>query len=695
MPALILAASFLTGLAQADQMSVSPPAPFGPVPNARQLNWQGLHVYAFIHFGPNTFTGQQWGGGDEDPKVFNPTDFDADQIARTVKEAGLAGLILTAKHHDGFCLWPSAYTEHSIKNSPWLGGHGDVVKELSDACHRQGILFGAYLSPWDRNRADYGKPEYIAYYRNQIRELLSSYGPIFEMWFDGANGGSGYYGGAKESRSIDSRTYYEWEKTFKLIHELQPDTVTWGSDGGCGDVEWGGSEHGTVSDPCWATDGRSEHDGKKWQPKEADVSIRRDWFYNPDPAQEATVKTPAQLMDIYLKSVGRGANLILNLPPDRRGQIPDRDVKALREWHELMNKTFGTDLALGATITASNIRGNDVKYTPGNMLKAANSTQDSYWTTDDQVLTPSFEVDLGTQRTFNLIELKEYLPLGQRVGKVAFDAWEDNAWVPIGEVKNIGSQRIASVRETTTDKVRVRVLEAAACPAFSQFSLFKMPSLLVEPQLSRDKQGSVTLAPDTVANTGNFHYTLDGQEPTVSSPVYKAPFPLLNGGIVKARTILPSGEQSGVASVSFGMCKGPWRVVESSFKPYSGDAIDENERSIWVTREKNGDHVVNHPAPQYLIVDLHDTKTLSGFTYQPHSGDPGSAVDQYEFYLSMDGKSWGEPVAKGEFANMKASPVEQKVSFAERQARYFKFVALHTVDPKDGVSVAELGLIGK
>ena len=685
----------LPGLAQADPPKATPPAPHGPIPNARQLNWQGLHAYAFIHFGPNTFTGQQWGGGDEAPEVFNPTDFNADQIARTVKDAGLTGLIVTAKHHDGFCLWPSAYTDHSVKNSPWRGGHGDVVKELSDACHREGILFGVYLSPWDRHRADYGKPGYIAYYRNQIRELLTGYGPIFEMWFDGANGGTGYYGGAKESRKIDARTYYEWDKTFEMLHQLQPNTVTWSSDGGCGDVEWGGSERGIVPDPCWATDGRSQYDGKKWQPKEADVSIRRDWFYNPDPAQEVTLKSPAQLVDIYLKSVGRGANLILNLPPDRRGQIPDADVKTLHEWHDLMAKTFGADLALGSTITASNTRGNDDRFSPGNMLKTVSSARDSYWATDDQVLTPNFVVDLGSPKTFNLIELKEYLPLGQRVGKVAFDAWQGGAWVPLLEVKNIGSQRIASVRDTTTDKLRVRVLEAAACPAISHFSLFMMPSLLVEPVISRDKEGVVTLSPETVANAGNFHYSLDGQEPSVSSPVYKAPFSLPNGGIVKARTILPSGPQSAVTAVSFGMCKGQWTIAETSFQPYCHDAIDDNVRTSWLTREKNGDHTVNHPAPHYLVVDLHDTKTLSGFTYLPHTANPGGAVDQYEFYLSMDGKSWGESVAKGEFANMKASPDEQKVPFAERQARYFKFIALHTVDPKDGVSVAELGLIGK
>ena len=231
--------------------SVAPPKPYGPVPSARQLRWHELGGYAFLHFSVNTFTDKEWGYGDESPEVFQPTEFDAEQIVTSLKAGGLKGVVLTCKHHDGFCLWPSKYTEHSVKNSLWKGGKGDVVKEISEACRRHGLKFGVYLSPWDRNHKDYGRPEYITYYRNQLRELLTGYGPIFEVWFDGANGGDGYYGGARTTRHIDARTYYDWENTWKLVRQLQPEACMFSDIGP--DVRWVGNEAGVAGDPCWAT----------------------------------------------------------------------------------------------------------------------------------------------------------------------------------------------------------------------------------------------------------------------------------------------------------------------------------------------------------------------------------------------------------------------------------------------------------
>ena len=232
------------------QRKVTAPAPCGPLPNANQLRWHQLETYAFLHYSLNTYTDQEWGFGDEDPMLFNPSNLDARQWARTCKEAGMKGIILTAKHHCGFCLWPSKYTEFSVKNAPWKNGKGDVVRELADACKEYGLKFAVYLSPWDRNHAEYARPEYVTYFRNQLEELLTQYGEMFEVWFDGANGGTGYYGGANEARKIDGATYYDWPKTFEMIHQWQPKLAIWGDRA---ELRWIGTEKGYAGLTNWCT----------------------------------------------------------------------------------------------------------------------------------------------------------------------------------------------------------------------------------------------------------------------------------------------------------------------------------------------------------------------------------------------------------------------------------------------------------
>lgn len=441
-----------------------------------------MEFYGFLHFTVNTFTDREWGEGDEDEKVFNPTDFDADQIVLAAKEAGMAGLILTAKHHDGFCLWPSQYTEHSVKNSPWKDGKGDVVKEMSSACRRHGLKFGVYLSPWDRNHKDYARPEYIVYYRNQLRELLSNYGDIFTVWFDGANGGTGFYGGAREKRQIDNRVYYDWDNTWKIVRQLMPNAVMF-SDGGP-DFRWVGNESGIAGDPCWATvdsagrypGGRSEglntgeRTGNAWMPAECDVSIRPGWFYHA--AEDARVKTPKQLLDIYYKSVGRGADLNLNLPPDRRGRINDHDIQSLRGFHRILAATFAADLARQARFSASNTRGNSEQFAPENL---AGGKPDRYWSTDDSVTTPELVMEFPTPVTFNVVSLAEYLPLGQRIDAFALDAWKEGQWTEFAHGTSIGHKRLIRGEPVTTPKVRLRITQAAACPALAQVGLFAEP----------------------------------------------------------------------------------------------------------------------------------------------------------------------------------------------------------------------------
>ncbi|HWH68214.1 MAG TPA: alpha-L-fucosidase, partial [Candidatus Sulfotelmatobacter sp.] len=393
-----------------------------------------------------------------------------------------------AKHHDGFCLWPSRYTEHSVKNSPWKAGQGDVVKEISQACRRHGLKFGVYLSPWDRNHKDYGRSEYVTYYHNQLRELLTGYGDIFMVWLDGANGGDGFYGGAREKRQIDAKTYYGWDKIRQQVRDLMPQAVMF-SDGGP-DVRWVGNERGEAGETCWGSlnaEGRfaggrtaglnsGERPGSDWVPAECDVSIRPGWFYHAK--EDAQVKTPEQLLAIYYKSVGRGACLNLNLPPDRRGRIHENDVRLLQEFRRILDATFAKNLAREAKISASNFRGEAtlqrLDYRPENVVAGK---RDAYWATDDEVTTPELVLEFRQPVTFSVVSLREYLPLGQRIDAFALDRWQEGSWVEFAKGTSIGNQRLVRGKPLTTQKVRLRIAQAAACPALAEVGLFLEPGV--------------------------------------------------------------------------------------------------------------------------------------------------------------------------------------------------------------------------
>jgi alpha-L-fucosidase len=354
---------------------------------------------------------------------------------------------------------------------------------MSDACRKAGLKFGVYLSPWDRNDKDFGRPEYLAYYRDLLRELLTNYGDLFMVWFDGASGGKGYYGGAREVRNVDRRTYYDWPQTWSLVRSLQPNAAIF-SDAGP-DVRWVGSESGTAGDPCWATldltgcyPGMTNYQflntghrsGANWVPPECDVPIRPLWFYHS--IHDARVKSTAQLVDIYYRSVGRGASLDLGLAPDTRGRIPEPDVASLRGMGQILRATFATNLAVGARLIASNVRGGDARFGPANLLSAS---RDDYWATDDSVTNAELVIDLGHPTTFNVVRVREFLPLGQRVEAFALDQWQHDNWQEVAHATSIGSQRLLRLQPLTTDRVRLRITQAAACPALSEFGLFAEP----------------------------------------------------------------------------------------------------------------------------------------------------------------------------------------------------------------------------
>lgn len=479
---------------------VPPPEPYGAVPGERQLKWHELEIFGMVNFSTITYYGKEWGYGDEDPAKFNPAEFDALQIVRAAKAGGLKGLIIDAKHHGGFCLWPSKYNDtYTVKNSPWREGKGDMVMELVDACRAEGLQVSMYLSPWDRNHKDYGKPEYVTYYHNQLRELLTNYGPLFELWFDGANGGDGWYGGAKENRIIDRRSYYRFDQIIPMIRELQPDACIFSELGP--EVRWVGNERGFAGDPCWAAftpkyrgtqnpvpfdtatglfkdfpNGESNYteainghrDGALWIPAESDFPLRHGWFWHPDGQGR---HSPAQLVDLYFRSVGLNSAMDIGIAPDRRGLIDDSDLEALKGFGERIQEIFKTNLAQEAKVTASNTRGNSKTYGAANVLDC-NSKFKTYWATDDDIKDADLILNFGKPTEFSVISLREAIQFGERVDNWALDFWENGQWKEFAAGICIGARRLWRGQPITSEKIRLRIIKASASPAISEFAVY-------------------------------------------------------------------------------------------------------------------------------------------------------------------------------------------------------------------------------
>uniref|UniRef100_UPI003AEF6BC3 alpha-L-fucosidase n=1 Tax=Phocaeicola plebeius TaxID=310297 RepID=UPI003AEF6BC3 len=428
-----------------------------------------METYAFIHFGLNTFNDREWGYGDTDPKTFNPTNLDCEQWAQTLVKAGMKGVILTAKHHDGFCLWPFEGTDYSVKNSPWKNGQGNVVKELSEACKKYGLKFAVYLSPWDRHQANYGTPEYLPYFYAQLHDLLTNYGPVFEVWFDGANGGDGWYGGAKDIRTIDRKNYYNYPRIYEMLDSIQPQAIIF-SDGGPG-CRWVGNEKGFAGATNWSFLRKGEvhpgydksyelqyghPDGNQWVPAECDVSIRPGWFYHPE--EDDRVKSPDQLVDLYYRSVGHNATLLLNFPVDRRGLIHPVDSAYAVRFHEMIQQQLKTNLVAGMIPKVSNERGGDFVASA-----LTDDNFDTYWATEDGVTTADIEFSFDTPTRMNRMMLQEYIPLGQRVKAFVVEYLDKDTWLPVKlneETTTIGYKRLLRFETVETKGIRIRITDA-------------------------------------------------------------------------------------------------------------------------------------------------------------------------------------------------------------------------------------------
>jgi alpha-L-fucosidase len=667
------------------------PGPFGPVPTENQMRWQEMKYYAFLHFSLNTYTDQSWGFGNEDVKLFNPAKLDCRQWARICKEAGMKGIILTVKHHCGFCIWPSKYTAYSVKNAPWKNGNGDVVREMADACKEYGLKLGIYLSPWDRNHPDYGKPEYITYFRNQLTELLTNYGPIFEVWFDGANGGSGYYGGANETRTIDRTTYYDWKNTYKLIRRLQPDCVIWNDGGDRGDLRWVGTEGGLVGETNWSllnAKGEVEwnmlhyglENGDSWVPAEVNTSIRPEWFYHPH--EDSQVKTVPQLMETYYNSIGRNGTLLLNFPIMPNGLIHPNDEKAALEFAKAVKEAFAVNLATNMKAKASNVRGNAKQFGAG---MSVDSNEDTYWATDDDVTNASLTIDLGKPTTFNRFLVQEYIRLGQRVKAFTVEALVDGNWKPLAKATTIGYKRILRFPGVKATQVRFNITGSKSCPVISNIGIYNSPQLLLAPSIIRNQSGEITITPADMESV--VYYTFGNKQPTSQSKKYTGPFQ--SEGKLEVSTIAyeaATGKSSPVSREKFDIPRKNWKITGQNDEKASL-ILDGNPSTAW--HQSN-----DKKMPIDLLLDLGSEQKLCGFKYLPDQSKTTGAIAKYQFFVSQDNTEW-KLVDEGEFPNIKNNPLWQTKSFTTVKARYVRLRALREVNGTNDAGYAEVDVITK
>jgi alpha-L-fucosidase len=663
------------------------------IPTEDQYNYKKLEFTCFVHFGPNTFTRMEWGSGKEDPKIFNLQNLDTDQWCRAMKEAGMKLVVITAKHHDGFVLWQSRYTKHGVMSSPFRDGKGDIMKDLSASCKKYGIKLGVYLSPADLyqieskdglygNLSKYtlrtiprpveGRPfenkttfqfevdDYNEYFVNQLFELLTEYGPIHEVWFDGAH---------PKRKGGQTYNYAAWRE---LIRTLVPNAVIFGRE----DVRWCGNESGKTRDSEWdiipfdedpnvmvkfsdltGELGSREHlyNGNylHFIPAETNTSIREGWFYRDETDQK--VRNADDVFDMYERSVGGNSTFLLNIPPNREGLFSAEDVSVLEEVGKRIRETYGINLLERATGPREVLDMDEYSYVPG----FENGTAE-------------IVIELPEATTLNRFVLQEAISThGQRIEEHALDVWLDETWKEIANGTTVGYKKILRFPTVVTDKFRVRILKSRLEPTISNVSAHFYKSQPPQIQISRDKDGMVTLKPKQhqfkwkshgIDATGNLNkdleirYTLDGSKPTRESELYSDPFQLKSGEVrTRAYELDRSG---GETSEMFGILKGEWILLNESSKQanYQGkNAFDDDPDTYWQSKE-------NKKHPQHISVDLGKVYALKGFAYTPQIVKKEGMIEKGTILISANGKKW-EEFESFEFGNLINNPTKRSLNF--------------------------------
>lgn len=657
------------------------PEAIEPIPTQQQIDWHKLETYAFVHFGLNTYNDLEWGFGNTPASTFNPTELNCEQWVMTLKQCGMKGVILTAKHHDGFCLWQTKTTDYSIANSPYKNGKGDMVKELSDACKKHGLKFGLYLSPWDRNHAEYAYDEYVEVYHKQIDELTGNYGELFEFWFDGANGGNGYYGGTNEFRSINAKEYYNYERARDTILKRHPNAMIFG--GTCQTIRWVGNEQGWAGDTDWCMINpeiddnhkyltHGSENGTHWIPAEVDVSIRPGWFYHE--REDHQVKSLAHLTDIYYRSVGHNANLLLNFPINLDGKIPALDSIRAVEWHNVISNNLKDNILKDAKVNVDNER--------GRKFKAENVIDDdweTYWATEDDYNFGTISFTFDNPVKMNRVVLQEYIPLGQRVKDFYMEGELNGKWFKINAfdtLSTIGYKRIVRFNTVELDKLIIYFEESRGPLCINNIEAYCAPVLLTEPTISRDFDNYVKI--ESSDKDAAVFYTLDGSEPNENSLRYDKPFIFNKNGVIKAISYdVESNNKSSVTIKELDLSHDFFNIIEP--KDGTRKIIDAN---VYSTMYINNN--------ERLTFEFNEEQTICGFRYTPNqSRDASRHIVDYELYID------GNLIKNGTFGNIKNNPIEQVIRFEDIKGKTVTFIPTRSTDDSRNGGIAEFSIITK